>query len=199
MDSANSPSSPTDLGRGQSPQTEPQLNGNGGGAIASSSSTSGADLKPSQTSSILKERRFKLSRCASPFFAPTTQDGSTDETRGTAGRATGVGEHTQPVRLLQVLIVLGAHSRRRIKCDEGHPCQSCLTSNSACTFEEPGKRTHPHKSKYVTFTPRLLCGLPPAPLSLCVVGLRCPPCSDELFFPVTPALWKRQGDRRVTI
>ncbi|OCH91762.1 hypothetical protein OBBRIDRAFT_791989 [Obba rivulosa] len=37
--------------------------------------------------------------------------------------------------------------RRRIKCDEGHPCQSCLTSNSACTFEEPGKRTHPHKSK----------------------------------------------------
>ncbi|KAI0746270.1 fungal-specific transcription factor domain-containing protein [Daedaleopsis nitida] len=38
-------------------------------------------------------------------------------------------------------------SRRRIKCDEGHPCQSCLTSNSACTFEEPGKRTHPHKSK----------------------------------------------------
>ncbi|KAH9855453.1 fungal-specific transcription factor domain-containing protein [Lenzites betulinus] len=37
--------------------------------------------------------------------------------------------------------------RRRIKCDEGHPCQSCLTSNSPCTFEEPGKRTHPHKSK----------------------------------------------------
>ncbi|KAI0342012.1 hypothetical protein BDW22DRAFT_226824 [Trametopsis cervina] len=40
--------------------------------------------------------------------------------------------------------------RRRIKCDEGHPCQSCLTSNSACTFEEPGKRTHPHKSKRAT-------------------------------------------------
>ncbi|EIW56190.1 uncharacterized protein TRAVEDRAFT_128689 [Trametes versicolor FP-101664 SS1] len=40
-----------------------------------------------------------------------------------------------------------ACSRRRIKCDEGHPCQSCLSSNSACTFEEPGKRTHPHKSK----------------------------------------------------
>ncbi|PFH48818.1 hypothetical protein AMATHDRAFT_81612 [Amanita thiersii Skay4041] len=37
--------------------------------------------------------------------------------------------------------------RRRIKCDEGHPCQACLTANSACTFEEPGKRTHPHKSK----------------------------------------------------
>ncbi|KAH7909463.1 fungal-specific transcription factor domain-containing protein [Hygrophoropsis aurantiaca] len=38
-------------------------------------------------------------------------------------------------------------SRRRIKCDEGHPCQACLTASSACTFEEPGKRTHPHKSK----------------------------------------------------
>ncbi|KAF8191290.1 fungal-specific transcription factor domain-containing protein [Pholiota molesta] len=37
--------------------------------------------------------------------------------------------------------------RRRIKCDEGHPCQACLTANSSCTFEEPGKRTHPHKSK----------------------------------------------------
>ncbi|PCH37143.1 hypothetical protein WOLCODRAFT_140731 [Wolfiporia cocos MD-104 SS10] len=57
------------------------------------------------SSSILKERRFKLSRAC-------------DRCR-----------------------------RRRIKCDEGHPCQSCLTSNSACTFEEPGKRTHPHKSK----------------------------------------------------
>ncbi|KAJ7054209.1 fungal-specific transcription factor domain-containing protein [Mycena amicta] len=47
--------------------------------------------------------------------------------------------------------------RRRIKCDEGHPCQACfiigttayacLATNSSCTFEEPGKRTHPHKSK----------------------------------------------------
>ncbi|KAK7052056.1 putative transcriptional regulatory protein C3C7.04 [Favolaschia claudopus] len=37
--------------------------------------------------------------------------------------------------------------RRRIKCDEGHPCQACLAASSACTFEEPGKRTHPHKSK----------------------------------------------------
>ncbi|KAI0027787.1 fungal-specific transcription factor domain-containing protein, partial [Vararia minispora EC-137] len=37
--------------------------------------------------------------------------------------------------------------RRRIKCDEGHPCQACLGANSACTFEEPGKRSHPHKSK----------------------------------------------------
>ncbi|KIJ62344.1 hypothetical protein HYDPIDRAFT_94787 [Hydnomerulius pinastri MD-312] len=59
--------------------------------------------KPS--TSILKERRFKLSRAC-------------DRCR-----------------------------RRRIKCDEGHPCQACLTANSPCTFEEPGKRTHPHKSK----------------------------------------------------
>ncbi|KAF4609485.1 hypothetical protein D9613_012329 [Agrocybe pediades] len=59
----------------------------------------------SSSSSILKERRFKLSRAC-------------DRCR-----------------------------RRRIKCDEGHPCQACLTANSACTFEEPGKRTHPHKSK----------------------------------------------------
>ncbi|TFK47399.1 hypothetical protein OE88DRAFT_1666165 [Heliocybe sulcata] len=59
--------------------------------------------KPS--SSVLKERRFKLSRAC-------------DRCR-----------------------------RRRIKCDEGHPCQACLNSNSACTFEEPGKRSHPHKSK----------------------------------------------------
>ena len=40
--------------------------------------------------------------------------------------------------------------RRRIKCDEGHPCQSCLAASAACTFEEPGKRTHPHKSKRAT-------------------------------------------------
>ncbi|KAF9223071.1 hypothetical protein BS17DRAFT_782325 [Gyrodon lividus] len=59
--------------------------------------------KPS--TSILKERRFKLSRAC-------------DRCR-----------------------------RRRIKCDEGHPCQACLSANSPCTFEEPGKRTHPHKSK----------------------------------------------------
>ncbi|OJA12560.1 hypothetical protein AZE42_07878 [Rhizopogon vesiculosus] len=57
------------------------------------------------STSILKERRFKLSRAC-------------DRCR-----------------------------RRRIKCDEGHPCQACLTANSPCTFEEPGKRTHPHKSK----------------------------------------------------
>ncbi|KAF8875786.1 fungal-specific transcription factor domain-containing protein [Infundibulicybe gibba] len=61
----------------------------------------GRDKSPT-SSSILKERRFKLSR---------------------------------------------ACDRCRIKCDEGHPCQACLTASSACTFEEPGKRTHPHKSK----------------------------------------------------
>ncbi|KAK7062689.1 hypothetical protein VNI00_000177 [Paramarasmius palmivorus] len=59
----------------------------------------------SSASSILKERRFKLSRAC-------------DRCR-----------------------------RRRIKCDEGHPCQACLAASSPCTFEEPGKRTHPHKSK----------------------------------------------------
>ncbi|RDB16620.1 putative transcriptional regulatory protein C3C7.04 [Hypsizygus marmoreus] len=64
-----------------------------------------ADTQESASSSILKERRFKLSRAC-------------DRCR-----------------------------RRRIKCDEGHPCQACLTANSSCTFEEPGKRTHPHKSK----------------------------------------------------
>ncbi|KAI0748897.1 fungal-specific transcription factor domain-containing protein [Fomes fomentarius] len=91
----DSPNSPTD--EQQQRQDSPQ-------ATAGPSSPTG-DTKPSQTSSILKERRFKLSRAC-------------DRCR-----------------------------RRRIKCDEGHPCQSCLTSNSACTFEEPGKRTHPHKSK----------------------------------------------------
>ncbi|TFK19760.1 nuclear protein [Coprinopsis marcescibilis] len=67
--------------------------------------TSSETQEQSSSSSILKERRFKLSRAC-------------DRCR-----------------------------RRRIKCDEGHPCQACLTANSACTFEEPGKRTHPHKSK----------------------------------------------------
>ncbi|KAG7095034.1 hypothetical protein E1B28_005825 [Marasmius oreades] len=67
--------------------------------------TEPAEQQNGSTSSILKERRFKLSRAC-------------DRCR-----------------------------RRRIKCDEGHPCQACLAANSACTFEEPGKRTHPHKSK----------------------------------------------------
>ncbi|RDX49460.1 hypothetical protein OH76DRAFT_1403691 [Lentinus brumalis] len=98
MDMEREPSSPAtdDQQRQESPQASGQAGGSG----------SNGDTKPSsQTTSILKERRFKLSRAC-------------DRCR-----------------------------RRRIKCDEGHPCQSCLTSNSACTFEEPGKRTHPHKSK----------------------------------------------------
>ncbi|KAJ7256231.1 fungal-specific transcription factor domain-containing protein [Mycena haematopus] len=64
-----------------------------------------ADSPEASQASILKDRRFKLSRAC-------------DRCR-----------------------------RRRIKCDEGHPCQACLAASSACTFEEPGKRTHPHKSK----------------------------------------------------
>ncbi|KAF7377418.1 putative transcriptional regulatory protein C3C7.04 [Mycena sanguinolenta] len=64
-----------------------------------------SETQESSTASILKDRRFKLSRAC-------------DRCR-----------------------------RRRIKCDEGHPCQACLAASSACTFEEPGKRTHPHKSK----------------------------------------------------
>ncbi|KAF5371410.1 hypothetical protein D9757_010008 [Collybiopsis confluens] len=67
--------------------------------------TAETNAEQQSSSSLLKERRFKLSRAC-------------DRCR-----------------------------RRRIKCDEGHPCQACLTANSPCTFEEPGKRTHPHKSK----------------------------------------------------
>ncbi|KAI0635356.1 fungal-specific transcription factor domain-containing protein [Trametes polyzona] len=84
---SQSPSNSQEHSPGQQQQSLPGANG----ALS--------EQKPSASASILKERRFKLSR------------------------------------------------RRRIKCDEGHPCQSCLTSNSPCTFEEPGKRTHPHKSK----------------------------------------------------
>ncbi|KAI0655064.1 fungal-specific transcription factor domain-containing protein [Cubamyces menziesii] len=87
--------------QGSSSQPQPQSPSPGHQQPSSALS----DQKPSASASILKERRFKLSRAC-------------DRCR-----------------------------RRRIKCDEGHPCQSCLTSNSACTFEEPGKRTHPHKSK----------------------------------------------------
>ena len=46
--------------------------------------------------------------------------------------------------------------RRRIKCDEGHPCQACLGAHSACTFEEPGKRNNPHKSKFVAHQVQLI-------------------------------------------
>ena len=60
MDSPNSPDSNDQAATPQTSQTELQ---NG------ASSSSNADVKPSQTSSILKERRFKLSRCA--LSAPT--------------------------------------------------------------------------------------------------------------------------------
>ena len=46
--------------------------------------------------------------------------------------------------------------RRRIKCDEGHPCQACLGAHSACTFEEPGKRSNAHKSKFVDHLVQLI-------------------------------------------
>ncbi|KAF8259235.1 fungal-specific transcription factor domain-containing protein [Lactarius quietus] len=72
-------------------------------------STQAKDYASEQSTSIPKERRFKLSRACD--------------------RCRGVG------------------LRRRIKCDEGHPCQACLGAHSACTFEEPGKRSNPHKSK----------------------------------------------------
>ncbi|OSC98887.1 hypothetical protein PYCCODRAFT_1396301 [Trametes coccinea BRFM310] len=88
-------------GQGQSSQPQPHQ----AQSPEQQSQNELSEQKPSASASILKERRFKLSRAC-------------DRCR-----------------------------RRRIKCDEGHPCQSCLTSNSACTFEEPGKRTHPHKSK----------------------------------------------------
>lgn len=45
--------------------------------------------------------------------------------------------------------------RRRIKCDEGHPCKSCTNSNSSCTFEEVGKKSLPHKSKRSTLEERM--------------------------------------------
>ncbi|KAG9009417.1 hypothetical protein FRB94_012074 [Tulasnella sp. JGI-2019a] len=45
--------------------------------------------------------------------------------------------------------------RRRIKCDEGHPCNSCSNSNSECTFEEMGKKAVTHKSKRSTLEERM--------------------------------------------
>lgn len=87
-----------------------------------------------------KERRFKLSRWVR-YISPNVCC-----LMHCVGHATGVGE-------LQIDMNSNLHiftemfRRRRIKCDEGHPCQSCLSASSACTFEEPGKRTHPHKSK----------------------------------------------------
>lgn len=96
--------------------------------------------RPSPTS-VPKERRFKLSRYA------LHRDPSRSRSRPRPEHVIGVGElalHTHEELTLRPLVL---SSRRRIKCDEGHPCQSCLGANAACTFEEPGKRTHPHKSK----------------------------------------------------
>ncbi|KAG8936987.1 hypothetical protein FRC02_009124 [Tulasnella sp. 418] len=45
--------------------------------------------------------------------------------------------------------------RRRIKCDEGHPCKSCIHASSDCTFEEIGKKTVPHKSRRSTLEDRM--------------------------------------------
>ncbi|KIY48461.1 hypothetical protein FISHEDRAFT_43345 [Fistulina hepatica ATCC 64428] len=60
------------------------------------------------------------------------------------------GENSLKERRFKLSRACDRCRRRRIKCDEGHPCQACLTANAACTFEEPGKRSHPHKSKRTT-------------------------------------------------
>jgi hypothetical protein len=107
-------------------------------------------LEPTQTL-LLKDRRFKLSRSvipSPPFVIAMTS-------------ANPVGPTCQSVRSMQVskLVVISVlrsllsysslSRRRRIKCDEGYPCQPCRHVSSACTFEEAGKKSHPHKSKYV--------------------------------------------------
>lgn len=116
--------------------------------------TSETQEPTSATSSILKERRFKLSRAC-------------DRCR-----------------------------RRRIKCDEGHPCQACLSASSACTFEEPGKRTHPHKSKRTaTLEERmnhlesLIQAIPPAVLASVagVTNLTSNSLSSPISYPGFPA------------
>ncbi|KAG6819891.1 hypothetical protein H0H93_007669 [Arthromyces matolae] len=114
----------------------------------------------SSTSSMLKERRFKLSRAC-------------DRCR-----------------------------RRRIKCDEGHPCQACLTASSACTFEEPGKRTHPHKSKRTaTLEDRmhhletLIKAIPPAVFAaggLVPPNIGQPSSTDATTSPVQPFVYPTQ-------
>ncbi|KAF6742567.1 fungal-specific transcription factor domain-containing protein [Ephemerocybe angulata] len=113
--------------------------------------------QPSSSSSILKERRFKLSRAC-------------DRCR-----------------------------RRRIKCDEGHPCQACMTANSSCTFEEPGKRTHPHKSKRTaTLEDRmhhletLISAIPPAVFAATGAMPGVPPGlapSEHITSPMMPFMY----------
>jgi hypothetical protein len=65
---------------------------------------------------------------------------------------TGAGESRRKLHS-PVHVLIRLCRRRRIKCDEGHPCQACLSANSGCTFEESGKRleSHPHKSKSVAY------------------------------------------------
>ncbi|KAJ7220789.1 fungal-specific transcription factor domain-containing protein [Mycena pura] len=88
--------------------------------------------------------------------------------------------------------------RRRIKCDEGHPCQACLAASAACTFEEPGKRTHPHKSKRTaTLEDRmhhletLIQAIPPAVFAAGGAGVDRPAISmgDLPASPIAPFLY----------
>ncbi|KAN0128261.1 Fungal specific transcription factor domain containing protein [Lactarius tabidus] len=117
------------------------------------SSTQADSEDPEKSTSIAKERRFKLSRAC-------------DRCR-----------------------------RRRIKCDEGHPCQACLGAHSACTFEEPGKRSNPHKSKRTaTLEDRmhhlenLIQAIPPAVFAAGGTALSpSSPFDCHLPFPLLPS------------
>ncbi|KAL4063844.1 fungal-specific transcription factor domain-containing protein [Scleroderma yunnanense] len=82
--------------------------------------------------------------------------------------------------------------RRRIKCDEGHPCQACQTANSPCTFEEPGKRSHPHKSKRTaTLEDRmhqletLIQAIPPSVFTTGLSATQYPASEPGLSSPLT--------------
>jgi len=91
-------------------------------------------LTPAQQ--LLKERRFKLSRYdlgISYTLTLLTCVCNKEPVIG-AGKLSRHECHKLPSDY--------GRRRRRIKCDEGHPCQACITASSACTFEEPGKRTH---------------------------------------------------------
>ncbi|KAH8822579.1 fungal-specific transcription factor domain-containing protein [Flagelloscypha sp. PMI_526] len=79
--------------------------------------------------------------------------------------------------------------RRRIKCDEGHPCQACINAKSACTFEEPTKR-HPQKSKRTTTLEdrmhqleTLIAAIPPAVFAAGAGGLTHSSASFPLINP----------------
>ncbi|KAI5122021.1 hypothetical protein M0805_008012 [Coniferiporia weirii] len=93
-----------------------------------------------------------------PFVAVMSGASPTASTAGSVGSPAPVSEEISDAkpapppkeRRFKLSRACDRCRRRRIKCDEGHPCQSCLAAGSACTFEEPGKRTHPHKSKRAT-------------------------------------------------